>query len=136
MKKTGYRTGRPGNFFLRLAFGTMLFFMAAVFFTSAGADSAKPRTTREPLVTQEPAPLPDTPARDAEGFLREEGEFIHEDSEAGLWIYLSTTLQVEIRRQQDDRIPLIWFETEVRTRGAERVRTVMTNPEQPGRKIR
>ena len=136
MKTTGYRTGRPGSFFLKWIFGITLLLLAAAFCISAGADSAKPHTTREPLVTREPAPLPDLPARDAEGFLQEEGEFIHEDSEAGLWIYLSRTLQVEIRRQKDERIPLIWFETEIRTRGEERFRTVMTDPEHPGKKNR
>jgi exopolysaccharide biosynthesis protein len=48
-------------------------------------------------------------------------------------MYLSGTLQVVIRRLQDKSIPLIWFETEVRTRGEERFRTVMTNPDHPAR---
>ena len=109
---------------------------AVCLLTGAGADNPKPHNTREPLVTQEPPPMPETPERDAEGFLAEEGEFIYEDDEAGLWIYLSPTLQVEIRRQQDKRIPLIWFETDIRTRGEERFRTVMTDPEHPGRKYR
>ena len=114
-----------------------LFLLAAfLIFPAAFADGEKPRTTREPLVTREPAPLPEMPERDAEGFLPEEGEFIYENDEAGLWIYLSATLQVEIRRQQDDRIPLIWFETDIRTRGEERFRTVMTDPEHPGKKGR
>ena len=99
-------------------------------------DDEKPRVTREPLVTQEPVPEPEMPERDRDGFLAAEGEFIHEDEENGLWIYLSQTLQVEIRRQQDTRIPLIWFETDIRTRGEERFRTVMTDPEHPGKKYR
>ena len=103
---------------------------------SAGAENEKPRTTREPLVTQAPVQWPETPARDAEGFLAEGAEFVHEDDEAGLWIYLSPTLQVEIRRQRDERIPLVWFETDIRTRGEERFRTVMTDPEHPGKKNR
>ena len=107
-----------------------------VFSLAALADGEKPRTTREPLVTREPAPLPEMPKRDAEGFLPEEGEFVYENDEAGLWIYLSRTLQVEIRRQQDERIPLIWFETDIRTRDGERFRTVMTDPEHPGKKGR
>ena len=96
----------------------------------------KPRVTREPLVTQEPAAEPEMPERDGEGFLAAEGEFIYENEQDGLWIYLSPTLQVEIRRQQDVRIPLIWFETDIRTRGEERFRTVMTDPEHPGKKYR
>ena len=120
-----------------IPFVAALFLLAAfLIFPAAFADGEKPRTTREPLVTREPAPLPEMPERDAEGFLPEEGEFIYENDEAGLWIYLSATLQVEIRRQQDDRIPLIWFETDIRTRGEERFRTVMTDPEHPGKKGR
>ena len=99
----------------------------------AGADENKPRTTRPPLVTEPPVSEPETPERDAEGFLVSEGEFIWEDDEGGLWMYLSGTLQVVIRRLQDKSIPLIWFETEVRTRGEERFRTVMTNPDHPAR---
>ena len=105
-------------------------------FSTASADEATPHVTREPLVTQEPAPLPEMPERDAEGFLAGEGEFVYENDEDGLWIYLSPTLQVEIRRQQDSRIPLIWFETDIRTRGEERFRTVMTDPDHPGKGYR
>lgn len=99
----------------------------------AGADENKPQATRPPLVTEPPVSEPETPERDAEGFLVSEGEFIWEDDEGGLWMYLSRTLQVVIRRLQDKSIPLIWFETEVRTRGEERFRTVMTNPDHPAR---
>ena len=99
----------------------------------AGADEKKPRTTRPPLVTEPPVSEPETPERDAEGFLVSDGEFIWEDEEGGLWMYLSGTLQVTIRRQRDRSVPLIWFETEIRTRGEERLRTVMTNPDHPDR---
>ena len=128
------RKDRHGARIRRVALLFVLFWGFIPLF-GAAADGEKPRTTREPLVTREPAPMPETPERDDGGFLAE-GEFIHEDDEAGLWIYLSPTLQVEIRRQQDDRIPLIWFETEIRTRGEERFRTVMTDPEHPGKKNR
>ena len=118
------------------AFVALFTLLLLVFPYAASADGEKPRATREPLVTQEPAPLPEMPERDAEGFLPEDGEFVYENDEAGLWIYLSRTLQVEIRRQQDDRIPLIWFETDIRTRDGERFVTVMTDPEHPGKKGR
>ena len=136
MKKNGCRLHRPWNAARRLIAGTALLFLAAALCAFANAEGANPHTTREPLVTQEPAPIPETPERDAEGFLADDGEFIYENDEDGLWIYLSPSLQVEIRRQRDDRIPLVWFETEIRTRGEERFRTVMTDPEHPGRKNR
>ena len=106
--------------------------LAALALFPLSSPAEKVRTTRPPLTTKEPVPEPETPARDPEGFL-EEGEFIREDETGGLWMYLSPTLQVVIRRQEDSSIPLVWFETEIRTRGEERFRTVMTNPEKPGK---
>ena len=125
-------------FSVRIRKAAALFFLLTVFFSAAcaAADNGKPQVTREPLVTREPVPMPETPLRDAEGFLAGDGEFIHEDDEGGLWIYLNQNLQVEIRRQQDDRLPLVWFETDIRTRGEERFRTVMTDPEHPGKRNR
>ena len=131
-RRNGGRTDPAGARIRRAA----ALFAALVFCLPSAFAEEKPRTTREPLVTREPAPLPEMPERDAEGFLPEDGEFIYENDEAGLWIYLSGSLQVEIRRQQDDGIPLIWFETDIRTRGEERLRTVMTDPEHPGKKGR
>ena len=102
----------------------------------ARADASKPHTTRPPLVTEPPVSEPETPERDGEGFLVSDGEFVWEDDEGGLWMYLSQTLQVVIRRYQDTSVPLIWFETDIRTRGEERLRTVMTNPDRPGRNFK
>ena len=107
-------------------------FAALLFFLPAGMAETKSHATRPPLVTTEPVSEPETPPRDAEGFLAEEGEFIHTDEAGGLWMYLSTTLQVIIRKCEDKSVPLVWFETEIRTRGKERFRTVMTNPDRPG----
>jgi len=108
---------------------------AVLAFLPLGA-AAEPHPTLKPMVTAEPAKEPETPARDAEGFLEEDGEFIWEDDEGGLWMYLSRSLQVVIRRQKDTKIPLVWFETDIRTRGEERFRTVQTNPEKPGKSYR
>ena len=110
--------------------------LAAVLLLFSFGAWAEPHTTRPPLVTKEPVAEPETPARDAEGFLEEDGEFIWENDQSGLWMYLSPTLQVVIRRQEDSSIPLIWFETDIRTRGEERFRTVQTNPEKPGKSYR
>ncbi len=121
---------------IRRAAALLIIMAAAGAAVCTEAESTGPHATREPLVTREPVPIPETPRRDAEGFLAEGEEFVHEDDDAGLWIYLSGTLQVEIRRQQDDRIPLAWFETDIRTRGEERFQTVMTDPEHPGKKNR
>ena len=119
---------------------TILSVLTAVFAlasAAAGAESTPaPHPTRPPLVTEVPAGDPEMPERDGEGFLTGDGEFIYEDDEGGVWIYLSQTLQVIIRRYRDVSVPLIWFETEILTRGEERFRTVMTDPEHPGRGYR
>ncbi len=75
------------------------------------------------------------PARDETGFASGTEEFFYEDDEGGLWIYLGKNLQVIITRREDRSIPLIWFETEIITRNGEQFRTVMTDPEHPGRKF-
>ncbi len=92
-----------------------------------------PRPTKTPKTTKTPQPLispinsPVLPARDEDGFLSDEEyldtEFVHKDPDDGLWIYLSKTLQVEIRRYNDPNGPLVWYETEVKTKDGERMGT-------------
>ena len=96
----------------------------------------KPWPTLKPLAAPEPTPVPDWPERDAEGFLKDEGEYIYENDGEGLWIYLSRTLQVTITARRDASIPLEWFETDIRTRGDEAFYTVQTDPEHPGKQYR
>jgi len=102
---------------------------------SSGAAGA-PRPTMVPLATPGSLPEPDWPERDSEGYLAGAGEYFYENDEAGLWCYLSENLQITIQRRQDAGIPLEWFETEILTRGGETFRTVMTDPEHPGKKFR
>ena len=96
----------------------------------------KPKPTLDPLPT--PGPMNDTdwPERDEEGYLKQNGEFFFEDDEAGQWVYLSTNLQIFIRRGEEPSIPLEWFETEILTRNGETFRTAITDPEHPGKKFR
>ena len=118
----------------RLRTAAALFSVLLLFLSAAGAETTPaPHPTRPPLVTEVPVPDPEMPERDEEGFLKDEGEFIYEDDDGGVWIYLNQTLQVVIRRYRDTSVPLIWFETDIRTRGEERFRTVMTNPDKPGK---
>ena len=95
----------------------------------------KPHPTLLPLATPAPTPVPDWPERDAEGFLAREGEYFYENDEEGLWIYLGQNLKVVITRRVDSSIPLEWFETEIWTRNGEAFRTVVTDPDHPGRKL-
>ena len=96
----------------------------------------KPYNTLVPLATPAPTPVPDWPALDEEGFLEGSGEYFYENDEAGLWIYVSRNLRIEITAREDSSIPLEWFETDIRTRGGETFYSVMTDPEHPGKKYR
>lgn len=61
----------------------------------------------------------DWPALNDEGFL-DEGEFIYEGEEEGLWRYVSPTLRIEITRKSTDQPKkLVWWEAEIWTRGDE-----------------
>ena len=95
-----------------------------------------PRPTLVPLATPGPAPEPDWPERDADGYLAGDGEYFYENDEEGLWIYLGKNLQIRIRRCRDERKELSWFETDIRTRNGEAFRTVATNPDKPGKQYR
>lgn len=89
-----------------------------------------PLPTEVPLPTEEPVPEgvftaaadPATihekfPALDRFGFLPEgEEEFVYADEAAGLWLYCSQTLRIEIDRysgQNSSKGPLIWYEAHV-----------------------
>lgn len=96
----------------------------------------KPYPTMPPLAEQEPKTEPDWPERDEEGFLAGDGEYYYENDEEGLWIYLNQNLQIIITAGEDRSIPLEWFETEIITRNGETFRTVMTDPNHPGKKFR
>lgn len=47
------------------------------------------------------------------GFL-DEGEFVYENEEEGVWRYASQTLWVEIYRRTDTKPKLVWYEAEIR----------------------
>ena len=56
------------------------------------------------------------PELNGDGFL-DEGEFVHEDPDAGVWRYCSGTLKVEILRKNETKpVKLIWYEAEVWSR--------------------
>ena len=63
----------------------------------------------------DPSAIPYPDNRDENGYLTE-GEFVHEDDEAGLWAYLSPTLQVQIVRYEGnwDKFNQRWFIAEVK----------------------
>ena len=63
----------------------------------------------------DPSAIPYPDGRDENGYLAE-GEFVYEDEEAGLWAYLSPTLQVQIVRYDGswDKFNQRWFVADVK----------------------
>lgn len=96
---------------------------------------SKPYPTMRPLATLPPSELPEGAALDSEGFLIGDGELIEENEEEGRWVYISRDLRVTISRGEDSSIPLVWFETDIRTRNGQAFRTVMTDSDHPGKKF-
>lgn len=95
-----------------------------------------PVPTAPAIATPPPAPQVDLPQRDEEGYLTGETPFVYENDEAGYWMYLTKTLQIVIQRCQDESIPLVWFETDIRMRDGESFMSVETNPDRPGTRFR
>jgi len=67
------------------------------------------------LPTPIPLALPSLPPLTKDGFLLAQGqEYVYENNEMGQWIYLSTSLRIEITRYtREGNNPLIWYETSI-----------------------
>ena len=94
------------------------------------AETPSPQKTKKPTATPKPtvAPVtePETPERNDAGFLTEDTEYVFTDETDGHWLYLSDTLQVEIKRYSDPNAPLVWFETDIKVTGDERMQSLLT----------
>ena len=103
------------------------------------ADDARPETY-VPMTgpaSVGPTASPDLPALDEDGTLADKSAapFRYKNEEDGLWLYISSTLSVEIRRF-DDRIDnLMWFETRVRLSGGNRIRTIFSDESRSGKRF-
>ncbi len=70
----------------------------------------------------------DFPPLNAQGFL-DEGEFVFEDTEKGIWRYCSETLRIEIFRKEQDKPKEIWYEAEVWAANGEIFHMIPHDPE-------
>ena len=69
------------------------------------------------------------PELNAEGFL-DEGEFVYENEEEGVWRYVSSTLKVEIIRcEQTEKPKQRWYEAEIWSREGDVFSMIANNPE-------
>ena len=66
-------------------------------FSDAARAFATPTPSPAPTPTPEPTPVPtpyvDYPERDRDGYLLGAGEYVYENDDAGIWIYLTQSLQ-------------------------------------------
>jgi len=72
----------------------------------AGAEMIEEEVLLEPVGAEGFPPL------NAEGFL-DEGEFVSEDNDLGIWRYASQVLRVEVIRKSSEKPKLIWYEAEI-----------------------
>ncbi len=68
------------------------------------------------------------PALDAAGFL-DEGEFVYQNTDDGIWRYASSVLKVEIHRFYDKEENLTWYEAEIWSRDGEAFRCIPNDPD-------
>ena len=93
-----------------------------------------------PFEVTTPPPFAGWPPRTGEGYLLVDGahpapEFVFQDAEAGQFIYLSETLQVEITRHSArvDRRDLVWFMADIRFKEGQAFRAYSADPKRPSR---
>ena len=92
---------------------------------SGNAVKTKSAPKPSPVPTPAPTPKPPLdlssilPQRIEEGFLAETAgtnEFVYADEEEGVWIYLTPTLSIDVRRYEDKSVksyPIVWFEADI-----------------------
>ena len=101
------------------------------------ADDARPETyvAMTGPASVGPSVSPALPALDADGTLADKTAkpFLYKNEDAGLWIYISGTLSVEIKRFDNRVDNLMWLETRVRLSGGNRIRTIFSDEKKTGR---
>ena len=90
---------------------------------SGNAVKTKSAPKPSPVPTPAPTPRPPLdlsgllPARTEEGFLANgEEEFVYVDQQEGIWIYLTPSLSIDLRRYEDTsdrKNPVVWFEADI-----------------------
>ena len=80
---------------------------------------------------------PELPALAEDGTLADKAAepYLYKDPEAGLWLYISGTLAVEIKRFDNRVDNMVWFETRVRLSGGNRIRTIFSDEKQTGNRF-
>lgn len=77
-----------------------------------------PKPTNTPAPPLSPAGLPkDVPKLTEEGFLPEGcpvNEYVYQNEDQGLWLYITSSLSIDIRKYTDKSSKNIWFECDIK----------------------
>ena len=103
------------------------------------ADDARPETY-VPMTgpaSVGPTAQPELPALAEDGTLADKAAapFLYKNEDDGLWIYISGTLAIEIRRFDNRVDNMIWLETRVRLSGGNRIRTIFSDEQKTARRF-
>ena len=91
----------------------LVFSGRAVKTDTAPAPSPIPTPAPTPVPPREPVKTPDLPPLTAEGFLAEDAgmeEYVYVDAEDGRWIYITSSLSIDLKRYTDATNKNEWFE--------------------------
>ncbi len=119
-----------------LSFFLLCLFVFGVFLFPAWSEAIGPQVENITFTPWEHS----LPPRDEQGYLDwkafGENEFVYQNPEDGHWLYLSSTLQVEITRFKGKykRKPIIWYESQIHSKD-ENFRVFSADPEQPAKKL-
>lgn len=84
-----------------------------------------------------PTARPELPELAEDGTLKDKSAapFLYKNPDAGLWLYISGTLSVEIKRFDNRVDNLVWLETRVRLSGGNRIRTIFSDEQMTGKRF-
>ena len=84
-----------------------------------------------------PAAQPALPELKEDGTLADKsaGPFLYKNVGEGLWLYVSGTLSIEIKRFDNRVDNLVWLETRVRLSGGNRIRTIFSDEQRTGKRF-
>ncbi|MBR6028156.1 MAG: phosphodiester glycosidase family protein [Clostridia bacterium] len=88
----------------------------------------------EEEVLLEPVAPEGFPPLNADGFL-DEGEFVEENQDLGIWRYASQSLRIQIIRKSTEKPRLVWYEAEIWAREGEFFHAIAFNPDKRWTKL-
>ncbi len=110
---------------------------ALVFSGNAVPNDKAPSPSPVPTPSPTPAPTPVPPPMTEKGFLDtadKDEEYVYTDEEAGIWLYKTSSLSIDLRRYTDEIEPLIWFEADIQASPETPLTTYLSGDKTPGKR--